>query len=123
MSAPQSIGPALWPPALKAIRRPRSTAKRTVVDDVVRRLRVDDGDGPLVDGQVPGLPRGVPRLVARQDDVALDASTQSSQSHPGPSCHPGVSAPDPTARHRLAPMANDRESYLSRACTIVAKEA
>ena len=40
--------------------------------DIVRRLRVDDGDGPLVDREVPGLPRRVPCLVARHHDVACE---------------------------------------------------
>ena len=70
MSRLQSIGPALWPPALNAMRKPSLGGEQDGRDDVVRGLRVDDGDGPLVDRQVPGLPRGVPCLVARQHDVA-----------------------------------------------------
>ena len=44
--------------------------------DVVRRLRVDDGDGPLVDGEVPRLARSVPAIVARQHDVACEAAAE-----------------------------------------------
>ena len=39
MSRLQSIGPALWPPALNAMRRPRSAAKRTVATTSSRRSR------------------------------------------------------------------------------------
>ncbi len=46
-----------------------------------RRLRVDDGDRPLVDGEVPGLSRGVPAGVAGQDDVATDAGAEITEVH------------------------------------------
>jgi hypothetical protein len=41
--------------------------------DIVGRRRVDDRDGPLVDGEIPRLPRGVPGSVARQHDIAAEA--------------------------------------------------
>ena len=41
--------------------------------DIVRGLWVDGDHGPLVDRQVPGLPRGVPGFVAGQDDGAIDS--------------------------------------------------
>jgi len=71
-------------------------------DDVVRRLRVDDRHGTLVDGQVPGLPRRLPGLVAGQHDVARDAIAQVAKTgvigrrgHRTPSCRcqcDGISA-------------------------------
>ena len=81
MSRVQSIGPALWPPALKAMRRPCSAAKRTVATTSSADSGIDDGDGTLVDGQVPGLPRGVPGRVARQDDVAGKLVGKSAKVH------------------------------------------
>ena len=60
-------------------------------DDVVRGLWVDDRDRPLVDRQVPGLARGVPGLVARQDDVTVEAITEFVEVHlrPHPAGHGG----------------------------------
>ena len=43
--------------------------------DIVGRLGVDDGDRPLVDREIPRLPRGVPGFVARQHDIAGEAVT------------------------------------------------
>ena len=81
MSRLQSIGPALWPPALNAMREAQLRGEPDGRRDVVRRLGVDDGDGPLVDGEVPRLARRVPGLVAGQDDVAIDAVTQVRELH------------------------------------------
>ena len=81
VSRVQSIGPVLWPPALKAMRRSCCGGEAHGRDDVVRRLGIDDGDGTLVDGQVPGLPRGVPGRVARQDDVAGKLVGKSAKVH------------------------------------------
>ena len=44
--------------------------ERTVAATSSGRLRVDDGDGALVDRQVPGLSGGVPPVVVWEDDVA-----------------------------------------------------
>jgi hypothetical protein len=53
-------------------------------DHVARGLRVHDGDGPLVGREVPRLPRGLPRLVARQDDVADEPVIESTEFHGRP---------------------------------------
>ena len=52
--------------------------------DIVRRLRVDDGDGPLVDGQVPRLSCAVPRLVARQHDDSAETIAEITVLHVSP---------------------------------------
>ena len=81
MGSVQSIGPALWPPALKAMRKPCSAASPTVAATSSADSRVDDGDRPLVDGEVPRLSRRVPGRVAGQHDVAIDAGTQVQELH------------------------------------------
>ena len=57
--------------------------------DVVGGRRVDDRHRPLVDREVPGLARRVPRRIPGQDDVAVDAITQVGEVH-GPSRASGV---------------------------------
>ena len=81
MGSVQSIGPALWPPALKAMRKPQLRGEPDGRRDVVGRLGVDDGDRPLVDGEVPRLARRVPCRVAGEHDVAIDAGTQVRELH------------------------------------------
>ena len=76
VSSVQAIGPALWPPALNAIRYERAAACRTTAATSSADDRVHDRGRPLVDVEVPRLPRDVPAIVARQDHVAGEAAAE-----------------------------------------------
>ncbi len=71
-------------------------------DDVVDGLRLDDGGGTLVDGQVPGLPVGVPRRVAGDGHLAVEERAQrldvEAESGAGSWCGQGLHVVSPLDR-------------------------